>query len=148
MKKLIKLNVFNHYESVNEGNSIRKNIRRVLAFPALLILGSVLTQLNGQTVTYNYDASGNVISKIVVKAQSTSNFDIKKNTLPSWGSFLAYSTFNAFPASIRTSNTLLQEPEKSSKKAKTDPIKEKTSVSNVGEQPQIVVAKKNENKPN
>lgn len=147
MKRLIKLHVFCCFESKSKYYSITKFNR--IACALLFICGLSLTQVNAQTVKYEYDASGNVKSKKVVKAQTTSNIDIEKDTLPSWGNFFVYVPSKIATVREHSSIKLAGRVVKNQENTRTKSVKEKVSVtsklSNVIVQSPIVTIPKKKN---
>lgn len=59
-------------------------------FFTLFLFSATFASMKGQTVNYNYDSSGNLISKIVVQPQKTAVFNFERDSIPVSSDFFAY----------------------------------------------------------
>ena len=102
----MKLNAYLCFMNGIQFRSMKKLTRRFLTVSLLLLFGAAFTDVNGQTVNYEYDANGNVTSKKVVQPLEVMNFTVKQDTVLSFTNFLAYyPPFKAVSFSELTSTT-------------------------------------------
>lgn len=105
-RRTMKLNAYLCFMNGIQFRSMKKLTRRFLTVSLILLFGAAFTDVNGQTVNYEYDANGNVTSKKVVQPLEVMNITVKQDTVPSFAYFLAYySPFKAVSFSELTLTT-------------------------------------------
>ncbi|WP_294592070.1 hypothetical protein [uncultured Bacteroides sp.] len=128
MTKLIEQNICSSCTNVNKPHCFDKNNRRYLAFSALVLFSTTCIFMKGQTVNYKYDASGNVISKVVVLPPKVVSFNIENDSIPLLNNFLAYTPIKIKEKSTHTSSAQVQVPYKISDDVNAKSSKEKPLV--------------------
>lgn len=87
------------------------------------------TVANGQTVNYEYDTNGNVISKKVIQPLDVTRYKVKQDSIPTFANFLAfYSPFKANNYKIFNSTTREKEANKIFYEINDKSSKSKTNV--------------------
>lgn len=89
-RRTLKIEVFLCSVNGFQIRSTKKSNRRFLVASLLLLFGATLTTINGQTVNYEFDANGNVVSKKVVQPLDVTNFKARQDSIPTFANFLAY----------------------------------------------------------
>ena len=113
MKRIMKPNTFSFSVNVSESYSNVRNYRKLIGLTLFSLFGLGLCPVIGQTVTYNYDASGNVISKVVVQPVNTAGIRSVKDTVSLSNNLLAYVPYKTTFSPERTPTAVVKEPAKS-----------------------------------
>lgn len=128
MKKLIEQNICSPCTNVNKPHSFDKSNRRCVVFSTLVLFSAACTFMKGQTVNYKYDASGNVISKVVVLPPKVASFNIENDSIPLLNNFLAYTPIKMPEKSEHTSSAQVQVPYKISDSVNAKSSKERSPI--------------------
>lgn len=96
---------------------------------SLFLFSTGFTVTNGQTVNYEYDTNGNVISKKVIQPLNVTSYKVKQDSIPTFSNFLAfYSPFKANTYTIFNSITPEKEVNKNFYEVNDKSSKSKTNV--------------------
>ena len=113
MKRIMKPDTHSYSGNVSNSYSNVRNYRKLIGLTLFSLLGLGLTPAIGQTVTYNYDASGNVISKVVVQPVNTAGIRAVKDTASFSNNLLAYMPYKTTFNPELTTTAVAKEPAKS-----------------------------------
>ena len=113
MKRIMKSDTHSYLVKVSNLYQEERKYRKFVVLTLFSLFGCALTPAIGQTVTYNYDASGNVISKVVVQPVNTAGIRSVKDTASFSTNLLAYMPYRTTFNPELTTTAVVKEPAKS-----------------------------------